>query len=68
MIPLIIHQIWMQDNIAFEIHTELGNKIKRINDSIVPDTIKELMIDTVKLNKEFSYILWCESNISNLIK
>jgi hypothetical protein len=68
MIQLIIHQIWMQDNIAFKINTELGNKIMQINNSIVPDTIKELMIGTVKLNKDFSYILWCESNINDLIK
>ena len=68
MIQLIIHQIWMQDNTDFEILTSNSNKISKIYNSLAPIQVKKMMIDTVKLNEDFSYILWCESNINNLIK
>ena len=68
MIEQIIHQIWLQDSHNFNIQTNLDNKKNIIKNSSAPNDIKKLMIETVQINPEFNYILWCEDNIKNLVR
>ena len=51
MIEQIIHQIWLQDSHNFNIQTNLDNKTNIIKNSSAPNDLKELMIETVKINQ-----------------
>jgi len=66
MIPRIIHQIWIQNNVNIRIAA--GNSIDNVLEmENIPEDIKNIQIDVMSINRELDYILWSGKGIEDLI-
>ena len=69
MISKLIHQIWFQDNKDIYFFSDnLDNNINRVFSSMIPFQYKLNLIKLLSQNKDYSYCLWNQTKIYNLIK